>query len=121
METMRQLKDQVSDANTRVDQCEGLVSRLENEMIEWDANKKLLNRDRELADIEGRVQDFLSELSAERQAMESTQKQQADIQAQATEQKAKEDATYLINGIQQYVQDIDHLLTEAQGIVQERA
>jgi hypothetical protein len=41
------------------------VNKLENEMIEWDAHKKLVKRDEELKDIQAALADFSSDLDDE--------------------------------------------------------
>jgi len=48
IEKMSQLKKETDDATKKVEQSEGLVQKLENEIIEWDARKKLCTRDEEL-------------------------------------------------------------------------
>jgi hypothetical protein len=48
IEKMSQLKKETDDASKKVEQSEGLVQKLENEIIEWDARKKLCTRDEEL-------------------------------------------------------------------------
>jgi predicted nuclease with TOPRIM domain len=58
IETMQELKGQIDDAQTKVEQCEGLVNKLENEIIEWDAHKKLCRRDEELGEIESLLKEF---------------------------------------------------------------
>jgi hypothetical protein len=45
---MSKLKKMVDDATNKVEQSEGLVLKLENEIIEWNALKKLCTRDEEL-------------------------------------------------------------------------
>jgi len=48
IDKMAQLKREVDDATNKVEQSEGLVQKLENEIIEWNALKKLCRRDEEL-------------------------------------------------------------------------
>ena len=49
IEKMALLKKEIDDANNKVEQSEGLVVKLENEIVEWNAFKKLCRRDEELA------------------------------------------------------------------------
>jgi len=69
IDTMQELKGQIDDAQTKVEQCEGLVNKLENEIIEWDATKKLCRRDEELGEIEGLLKEFRADLKGEREAL----------------------------------------------------
>ena len=49
---LEELKREIEDAALKVDQNERLVNKLENEIIEWDAHRKLCKRDEELEEIE---------------------------------------------------------------------
>ena len=55
---MSQLKKETDDATKKVEQSEGLVQKLENEIIEWDARKKLCTRDEELQQIDELLSEF---------------------------------------------------------------
>jgi phage shock protein A len=55
---LQTLKSEVDDATQKVEQCEGLVNKLENEIIEWDSQKKLCRRDEELEEIDNLLMDF---------------------------------------------------------------
>ena len=67
---MQQLKKEVDEVTGNVEQSEGLVLKLENEIIEWNAHKKLCRRDEELAEIDALVFDFDEDLSGEHADME---------------------------------------------------
>lgn len=45
------LKDKVNIAQENVEESENLVSNLEKEILEWNAQKKLAKRDQELEEI----------------------------------------------------------------------
>lgn len=45
---MVELKKEISEATVKVEQSEALVVKLENEIIEWNAFKKVCRRDEEL-------------------------------------------------------------------------
>jgi len=45
------------------------VNKLENEIIEWDAHKKLCRRDEELEEIDARVYDLKVDLGDEDKSM----------------------------------------------------
>jgi hypothetical protein len=70
VEKMQQLKKEVDEVTGNVEQSEGLVLKLENEIIEWNAHKKLCRRDEELAEIDALVFDFDEDLSGEHADME---------------------------------------------------
>jgi len=46
-----------------VEQSEGLVLKLENEIIEWNALRKLCTRDEELFEIETLLKEFDTDLN----------------------------------------------------------
>lgn len=85
IETMQDLKGQIDDAQTKVEQCEGLVNKLENEIIEWDATKKLCRRDEELGEIDSLLKEFRTDLKGELDCMKSGEKQQTDYLDKAKE------------------------------------
>jgi hypothetical protein len=60
---MQELKKQIDDSTTKVEQCEGLVNKLENEIIEWDAFKKLCRRDEEIGEIDNLLKEFNTDLA----------------------------------------------------------
>ena len=66
---MQEVSKEIDDMSTKVSQCEGLVNKLENEIIEWEAFKKLCRRDEELGEIDILLQDFDTDLQGERNAM----------------------------------------------------
>ena len=56
------LKKEIEEVTLKVEQSESLVVKLENEIIEWNALKKLCRRDEELHEIEALVKEFKEEL-----------------------------------------------------------
>jgi hypothetical protein len=70
VDKMQVLKKEVDEVTGNVEQSEGLVLKLENEIIEWNAHKKLCRRDEELAEIDALVFDFDDDLSGEHEDME---------------------------------------------------
>jgi hypothetical protein len=70
VDKMQVLKKEVDEVTGNVEQSEGLVLKLENEIIEWNAHKKLCRRDEELAEIDALVLDFDDDLSGEHADME---------------------------------------------------
>lgn len=65
VDKMAQLKKDIDDANNKVEQSEGLVIKLENEIIEWNAFKKVCRRDEELHEIDALLKDFKDDLKNE--------------------------------------------------------
>ena len=62
---MQAVKKDLDEASVKVDQCESLVVKLDNEVIEWDAFKKLCRRDDELNELEKLVEDLSKDLEGE--------------------------------------------------------
>ena len=48
IQKMAELKKEIGEATVKVEQSEALVVKLENEIIEWNAFKKVCRRDEEL-------------------------------------------------------------------------
>lgn len=69
IEAMQELKGLVIDAEGKVKQCEALVNKLENEIVEWDAFKKLCRRDEELEEIKALIVEFKGDMAKERTSM----------------------------------------------------
>ena len=59
------LKKEIEEITLKVEQSESLVVKLENEIIEWNALKKLCRRDEELHEIDALPKEFKEELSNE--------------------------------------------------------
>lgn len=68
---MSDLKKYINEASVKVDQSEALVIKLENEIIEWNAFKKVCRRDEELVEIESLVNEFKEDLLTEEKSMEN--------------------------------------------------
>ena len=62
---MGKLKDNIDEATAAVEESEGLVLKLEGELIEWNAKNKLVTRDEELAEIDELLGDFKEDLMTE--------------------------------------------------------
>jgi hypothetical protein len=63
------LKKEIEEISVKVEQSESLVIKLENEIIEWNALKKLCRRDEELHEIDALAKEFKEELSYEENLM----------------------------------------------------
>jgi len=106
---MQELKKQIDDSTTKVEQCEGLVNKLENEIIEWDAFKKLCRRDEELGEIDNLLKEFNKDLAEEVKTMDGAKKKQQGLLDSAKEKQDKDDAQYLIDGVNNYVGELNKL------------
>jgi DNA repair exonuclease SbcCD ATPase subunit len=120
IDTMQELKGQIDDAQTKVEQCEGLVNKLENEIIEWDATKKLCRRDEELGEIEGLLKEFRTDLKGERDAMKSGEEKQKGVLNAAKEQNDIDDANYLLEGVANYNAEINALEKDIDSLDDDR-
>ena len=65
-----ELKSKVDIANENVEESEALVSKLEKEILEWNALKKLIKRDTELEEIAIGCNQLISDLTLEKQNTE---------------------------------------------------
>ena len=63
------LKKEIEEISVKVEQSESLVIKSENEIIEWNALKKLCRRDEELHEIDALAKEFKEELSYEENLM----------------------------------------------------
>ena len=70
VDKMGELKKNVDEASAAVEQSEGLVTKLQGELIEWNARNKLVRRDEELAEIDDLLIDFKEDLGTEYENMQ---------------------------------------------------
>lgn len=63
VEKMTDLKEKVNIASENVEESESLVNKLEKEIVEWNAQKKLCRRDQELDEIKNLTSSFLEDLT----------------------------------------------------------
>jgi hypothetical protein len=120
IDTMQQLKNNINDAHVKVEQCEGLVNKLENEIIEWDAYKKLCRRDEELGEIETLLQEFRGEIGNENDIIRKGREKQQAVLASAKEEKVINDTNYLLEGVAQYEGELVALLNDVNGLDEDR-
>jgi len=105
-DNMQALEDEVNSATEKVIKSEGLVNRLENEIIEWDALKKLCRRDEELAEIDVQVTEFEQEMEQEQTIMATTKEKQEKI---LEEEPENEKAAGLLEGVKSYLAELGSL------------
>lgn len=112
------LKKEVDDASNKVEQSEGLVLKLENEIIEWNALRKICTRDEELYEIETLLKEFDLDLKEEYALMDKELKKN-----QARHEKdgdAKGELEAMRNGIISYSTEIEELMQQVMILMQER-
>jgi seryl-tRNA synthetase len=122
---MQELKELIEDATTKVEQCEGLGNKLENEIIEWDAFKKLCRRDEELQEIESLVDEFKTDMDREnKQVLTGQLRQEEYIEKSQNSEKPDnagiEDAKYLLEGIENFKKEIADLEKDVKELKDER-
>lgn len=71
---MKLAKSEVDDATHKVVESEGLVVKLEQEIIEWNALRKLIKRDEELDEVEAAVKEMLNNFKLDRRNMEDEER-----------------------------------------------
>ena len=120
IEDMQELKKQIDDATAKVDQCESLVNKLENEIIEWDAFKKLCRRDEELGEIDNLLAEFNKDLNKEVETMAAAKKKQEGLLDSSKEKKDVDDAKYLIEGVNNYVAELNKLNDDVHALKEDK-
>jgi len=120
IDLMQNLKSEIDDASSKVEQCESLVNKLENEVIEWDALKKLCRRDEELEEIDNLLIDFKGDLANETDQMyPKLEQNQKKLEASHSPQDI-EDFTKLVEGIKEYTGDVEKLQLEVNYLLEEK-
>lgn len=108
IEKMALLKKEIDDASNKVEQSEGLVVKLENEIVEWNAFKKLCRRDEELSEIEALLKDFSEDLQDELGLMDK------ELQKNNTKMEKDGDPKGTLNqqrnGLINYMDEIEELM-----------
>ena len=117
---LQTLKSEVDDATQKVEQCEGLVNKLENEIIEWDAQKKLCRRDEELEEIDNLLKDFQNDLHGETDQMYPKLEQNTRKLESSTSAQDVEDFQKLVEGIKEYIADVEKLGLEVNFLLEEK-
>lgn len=119
IEKMKLAKAEVDDATNKVVESEGLVVKLEQEVIEWDALRKLIKRDSELDDVEAAVKELAQNFRADRQKMEEEERK--ILKKLEKDCDGREDFENMKSGIQEYLGELDQILTLLNGVKGERA
>jgi hypothetical protein len=107
VDKMGELKKNVDEASAAVEQSEGLVTKLEGELIEWNARNKLVRRDEELAEIDDLLHDFKSDLQMEYNDMQEEIPKNESKMKQAGDDATRNDLIRQRDGIQNYLEEIE--------------
>ena len=118
IEAMGKLKKAIDEVTPKIEQVEGLGNKLENEIIEWDALKKLCRRDEELEEIQALLTDFKDDLAKETEDMNGHQKKTED--EKETKGDPEGEIEYQIEGIGNYKKDIKSLNNEIEDLQDQR-
>lgn len=119
IEKMKLAKAEVDDATNKVVESEGLVVKLEQEVIEWDALRKLIKRDSELEDVEAVVKELAQGFRADRQKMEEEERKV--LKKLEKDCDGKEELEDMRSGVQEYLGELDQIVTLLNGVKEERA
>jgi hypothetical protein len=108
VDKMHVLKKETEDATHKIEQSEGLVLKLENEIIEWNALRKLCTRDEELHEIDVLLKDFDNDLKEELAIMDRELKKNQAKNEKDGDPKGELEA--LRNGIISYTTELDEIM-----------
>lgn len=115
---MKLAKSEVDDATHKVVESEGLVVKLEQEIIEWNALRKLIKRDEELDEVEAAVKEMLNNFKLDRRNMEDEERKVSKKLEKEKDQKAELER--LMQGVQEYFGELDQILGLINGIKEEK-
>lgn len=110
IDAMGQLKKEIDDVTQKIEQSEGLVNKLENEIIEWDAFKKLCRRDEELEEIETRVWELTHDLNVEDKNVEEGLIKKKEEHSKTGDKNC--DIDYLEENVEKFRREIKELQEE---------
>lgn len=102
---MKLAKSEVDDATHKVVESEGLVVKLEQEIIEWNALRKLIKRDEELDEVEAAVKEMQATFKQDKMKMEDEEKKITKKLEKEKEQKAHLEG--LAQGVKEYFGELD--------------
>ena len=117
IEAMTEAKRELDDAAIKVEQSESLTNRLENEIVEWNAHKKLVRRDQELQEIEDLLGSFREEVEAEIRDMNAHQvKQKYKLEVDPEDKEVP----HVLEGLKSYLDQLHDINEEASTLNRER-
>jgi hypothetical protein len=124
LEKMNDLREKVEIATENVEESEGLVIKLEKEILEWNAQKKLCKRDCELEEAKNLLNDYIDDLCQEKQNTEielhrNREKQEENRDQEMVDKDGKKvdimkDLVRLEEEMMNYLKEIGELLEEVQ-------
>ena len=112
-DSMSNLKKGLDEITDKVEQSEGLVSKLENELVEWNSFQKLCKRDIELEEIQELLTDFkkdLDEVVAELNDHHQKKLEEKESKGESIE------LNYMLEAIESYKNDTNELTQEVEEI-----
>ena len=123
---MSQLMENVNISQQNVEECEVLVNKLEKEIVEWNAQKKLCKRDKELEDVAQQCSEIIEDLIQEKQntevELDKNREKQEENRGQEMVDKdgnkvdIMEDLIKLEGQMGSYIEEIDALVEEVRKV-----
>ena len=118
IEKMKLAKSEMDDATHKVVESEGLVVKLEQEIIEWNALRKLVKRDEELDEVEAAVKEMHNSFKLDRRQMEDEQRKVSKKLEKEKEEKPHLEE--LAQGLQEYFGELEQIVELVDGIKAEK-
>jgi len=125
-EKMDQLQELVSSVQENVEESETLANKLEKELLEWNAQKKLARRDTELEEIQNLCSEFIEDLNQEKTNTEIELEKNLEKQEENKDQEMvdkdgnpvdiMQDLTRLETQMGSYIQEINVLLEDVRKL-----
>jgi len=118
IDKMKLMKAEVDDASNKVVESEGLIVKLEQEIIEWNALQKLIKRDTELEDVDIALRELKNVLRVDGSKMEEEkEKIQKKLEKEG---EPKDGLQVMMGGIEEYLAEVEQMQQELTGIKDER-
>lgn len=124
LEKMNNLREKVEIATENVEESEGLVIKLEKEILEWNIQKKLCKRDIELEEAKNLINDYIDDLFQEKKNTEieltrNREKQEENRDQEMVDKDGKKvdimkDLMRLEEDMNEYLQEIEMFIDEIQ-------
>ena len=119
---MADLQEKVQIAIENVEESDSLTNKLEKEIIEWNAQKKLTRRDAELEEIQNMCAEFLEDLLQEKQNTEVELDKNREKQLENKDQELVDkdgNAVDIVKDLIKLEKQMGDYINEIDGLVQE--